>query len=331
MKLVKIITNTFQGGELSNEAYHLHPGISGTGLSKIWEKSVKAFLETKRKPSDALGFGIASHAAFLEPHLFANEFYCGFDASLYPNAMRTQNDFKEYLSKAGLKVSGSKADQIKRIKDHAAEVEQNVQIIDEMKSEWDAKNKGKVEVSPKDFAQLNKMRDRIIQDADVSGVLSGAAIERSIIAEVDYFEELSNPGDANKGQFIICVKIRPDILSTRLSLVDYKTCTDCFDKFEREIFKFNYDLKMALQHDIINLVFGRKPQVILLAQDKLMPSEESNPHEYCPWFLDDTVLENGRKKYLVALKRWAEYKETGVAVGKGNQGRYANMNKWDEV
>lgn len=331
MKLLEIITNTFSGGELSNEAYHLHPGVSGTGLSKIWEKSVKAFLETKRKPSDALGFGIASHAAFLEPHLFASEFYQGFDAELHPNAMRTQNDFKDYLSKAGLKVSGSKAEQIERVKTHALEVGQSVQIVDEMKSEWDAKNKGKTEVSPKNFSQLGKMRDRIMQDPEVNAVLKGAAIERSIIAKVDYFDELSEPSEVNKGQFIVTVKIRPDILSTRLALVDYKTCTDCFDKFEREIFKFNYDLKMALQHDVIELVFGRKPQVILLAQDKLMPSEESNPHEYCPWFLDEHVLANGRKKYLVALKRWSEYKQTGVAIGKGNQGRYANMNKWDEV
>lgn len=331
MKLIKIISNTFQGGELSNEAYHNHPGISGTGLSKIWEKSVKAYLETKRKPSDALGFGIASHAAFLEPELFKKEFYRGFDESLYPNAMRTQNDFKKYLSEHGLKVSGSKGEQILRIKDHAKEINQNVQIIDLLKDEWDERNKGKTEVKPKDYDQLMKMRDRLMSDPEVYPVLEGAAIERSIIAEIDFFDELHDAGDVNKGQHIICVKIRPDIVSNRLVLVDYKTCTDSYSKFESEIFKFNYDLKMALQHDVLKLVFGRVGNVVLLAQDKLSLSEESNPHEYCPWFLDEQVIANGRQKYLVALKRWNKYKQTKVIEGQGNEARYATIPKWAKV
>ncbi len=331
MKLIKLISNTFQGGELSNEDYHIHPGISGTGLSKIWEKSVKAFLETKRKPSDALGFGIASHAAFLEPELFKKEFYRGFDESLHPNAMRTQSDFKVYLSEHGLKVSGSKSEQISRIIEHAKEINQDVQIMEVLKGGWDDKNKGKIEVKPKNHDQLMRMRERLMSDESVYPVLDGAAIERSIIADIDFFDEMHDAGEVNSGQYIICVKIRPDIVSNRLVLVDYKTCTDCYSKFESEIFKFNYDLKMALQHDVLKLVFGRVGNVVLLAQDKLSPSEESNPHEYCPWFLGEEVLANGRQKYLVALKRWNSYKKTKVAEGQGNEARYATIPKWAKV
>ena len=88
---------------------------------------------------------------------------------------------------------------------------------------------------------------------------------------------------------------------------------------------------MALQHDILQLIYNQSPMVTLLAQNKLMPSEESNPFEYKPWILDQRVLANGRRKYLIAIKRWTEYTESNVKIGQGNDPEYLDMNKWDEV
>lgn len=330
MKLVNVITNTFKGGELSNEDYHLHSGISGTGLSKIYSTSVLSWLGTKRKPSDALGFGIASHASFMEPDLFEGEFYCGFDESKYPNSMRTQNHFKDYLSKHGLKLSGSKSEQIERILDNAKHINQNVQIIDVLKKEWDSRNKNKIEVSAKDFKNLKGMRARLMEDPYIINLISGAKIECSIIAKVDFYEEFNN-GENNNGQYITCVKIRPDIVSRQFVLTDYKTCLDCFGKFQRDIFNLNYDLKMALQHDVLTMVYGQSPEVNLLAQNKMAPSEEENPFEYKTWILDQRCLDNGRKKYLIAIKRWIDFKATGELKGQDNTPEIVDLPKYFEV
>ena len=328
MNLIRIVKNTFSKGELSNEDYHQHEGVSGTGLSKIFETSVLSYLEITRKPSDALKFGIASHANFLEPRLFNKEFYQGFDESLYPNAFSKNAHFQDYLSEHGLKVSGSKAALKERVRNHAKEIEQNVQIMDDLREEWNNKFKGLTEVPHSDFKQLCNMRDRLVSDLSVVKLIEGAHVEKSIICEIDYFDELSHPDDENKGQFITTVKIRPDIVSKNFALVDYKTTLDCYGKFQRDIFKLNYDLKMALQYDILQLVYNAAPKVVLLAQNKLMPSELTNPHEYKPWILGREVLENGRRKYLIALSRWLSYKQTGIKAGQGNNACYLELPSW---
>ncbi len=100
---------------MSNEDYHAHDGISGTGLSKIYSSSVLSWLQTIRKQSDALGFGIASHAAFMEPELFEREFYRELDESEYPDALKTAAQMKDCLKQNGLKTSGTKAELDERI------------------------------------------------------------------------------------------------------------------------------------------------------------------------------------------------------------------------
>lgn len=164
MRLLKVIHNTFNIGELSNANYHAHKGISGTGLSKIYDTSMLSWLKTERKSSDALGFGIASHANFLEPDMFNDEFYCGFDEKKHPKALRTQNDFKAFLSENGLKVSGFKKEQIARIVEFTEKTKEPIQIIDLMKTKHDKANTNKIEVSARDFQQLNSMRDRLLSD-----------------------------------------------------------------------------------------------------------------------------------------------------------------------
>ena len=327
MQLLKIIHNTFKSGELSNEDYHAFKGISGTGLSKIYSSSMLAWKKTERKQSDALGFGIASHANFLEPELFNKEFYRGFDETEHPEALRGQKQFKEFLGKNGLKLSGSKSEQIERIVEFIKQTGDEVKIIDLMKSKYDEANKGKIEISADNFSQLQGMRDRLLSDPVIVNLIKGAMIEKSIICKVDFYDELSS-GEKNTGQFICIVKIRPDIVSRRFALVDYKTCLDCYDKFIKDTYNLNYDLKMALQHDILRLVYARSPQVTLLAQNKLAPSELTNPFEYKPWLLNDEVISNGRTKYLIAIRRYCEYQQSKELIGQGNDPEYVPFLNW---
>ena len=325
MKLVRIHTNTFISGEMSNEDYHAHDGISGTGLSKIYSSSVLSWLQTIRKQSDALGFGIASHAAFMEPELFEREFYRELDESEYPDALKTAAQMKDCLKSNGLKTSGTKAELAERIKTLA---QPRFSTIESLTVEHDKANEGKTGVSPKNYDALMKMRDRLMQDRDIFTLLESAKIECSIVCDIDFYDHF-NEGEPNDGQWVCTVKIRPDMVSNSGFLIDYKTCLDCYGKFKRDVFNLNYDLKMALQHDVMTLAFGREPSgVCLLAQNKLAPSEESSPHEYKPWLLDDVAIENGRKKYLIAIKRYIEYKQSGVAIGRGNEPEYLETPNW---
>lgn len=327
MKLVKIIINTFVAGELSNEDYHSFEGISGTGLCEIYKSSILSWLETSRKPSDALGFGIASHANFLEPKLFNAEFYRGFDESKHPKALKTQIELKSFLSEHGLKVSGSKKEQTDRIIEFCNASGESVELIDVLKANHDSLYSNQIEVKPTDFDQLNGMRNRLLSDQQIADLVAGAMVEKSIICIVDFYDELNN-GEPNKNQYQCTVKIRPDIVSRKFVLADYKTCLDCYGKFKKDLFNFNYDLKMALQHDILKLVYNLSPSVILLAQNKIAPSELSNPFEYKPWILGNEIIDNGRSKYLIAIRRYCEYQQTKTPAGQGNHPEYVDFPAW---
>jgi hypothetical protein len=56
--------------DLSNEAYHASPGISKSGLWKIYTQSPAHFKYSPRKETKAFDFGQASHSAILEPETF---------------------------------------------------------------------------------------------------------------------------------------------------------------------------------------------------------------------------------------------------------------------
>ena len=71
----------FKADELSNEDYHKHEYISGSSLVTIFNECVAQWKFGEKKETPALSFGIASHAALLEPEKFDAEFVCDIDAS----------------------------------------------------------------------------------------------------------------------------------------------------------------------------------------------------------------------------------------------------------
>lgn len=76
---------------ISNAAYHAGPGISKSGLWKLWNETPAAFRYAQdcHTPSTkAQDFGSAAHVAILEPELFEAEFARGPDARGNSNAWK---------------------------------------------------------------------------------------------------------------------------------------------------------------------------------------------------------------------------------------------------
>lgn len=82
--------HVFENGLLSNDKYHEMEGISSSGLHYLHQYRPAKFKYGEREETAALEFGIASHAAVLEPKLFAEQF----ERDLSPD------DFEECINNA---------------------------------------------------------------------------------------------------------------------------------------------------------------------------------------------------------------------------------------
>ena len=62
---------------MSNEAYHAYDGISKSGLDLIARSPAHYAYRTASEPTRAMVIGSATHAAILEPEVFASSIcYC---------------------------------------------------------------------------------------------------------------------------------------------------------------------------------------------------------------------------------------------------------------
>lgn len=328
MKLLQ--SKQYPNGSLSNEDYHGNDCISGTFLSAVYSKSVKHAMDTVRKPSDALGFGIATHAAILEPELFNQEFAAELNKDDYPFALQSTADMQAWLIARGRPKSGTKAKLVERIKETCEATGDEIpELFEDILAEHAMANEGKVMVKAKDFAQLMNMRDALYSDSVTSSLLTGAYVESSILALIDFYDEF-NEGEANEGQWVAWVQIRPDIITRAPSIWDYKTTLDASEeKFGIDAFKLNYWLKMALQKDIFELVTGVEIHELgFIAQEKLAPSQETNPHEHMRYQMTPEQIEEGRKQYLHAMRLVFEYRQTGNKIGYRNRDAMLFTPKW---
>jgi hypothetical protein len=73
---IGVVSNSRLGiHDIDNDAYHSGPGISKSGLWKLYTKSPAHFIGAERKETAAMTFGSACHMAVLEPHLLETS-YC---------------------------------------------------------------------------------------------------------------------------------------------------------------------------------------------------------------------------------------------------------------
>jgi exodeoxyribonuclease VIII len=95
--------------QLSNAAYHQAEGISKSGLDLFARSPAHYRYSAKREPTSAMSLGTATHAAILEPDLYAEQYVILRDApdrrsSVYKEAVKQRGS--EYV------LLGKEADQI---------------------------------------------------------------------------------------------------------------------------------------------------------------------------------------------------------------------------
>lgn len=274
--------------QMTNEEYHSETEhVSGSALCKIYLDSPAAWRFGDHETTSALEFGIASHAALLEPEKFDAEFVRGLDKVDYPDALTSDAAIKSWLKARGIKGYSTKSGaELLALVDMTGEP---VQVWSKMVEKHEIEHDGKVVVKPADYDKIMQMRAVVFADDVYANRLSTGFAEYSIFGELDGVK----------------VKIRPDIMTEHGEIWDYKTTASAKpEKFGRSAYDYGYLLKMALQHDVFAAAYGKPPSgVTLLAQEKKAPYI-AQAYELTP-----EQLAIGRQQYKEALKIYSRCRE----------------------
>lgn len=107
----------FENGSLSNDDYHDQekaPGVSSTALWAIFDHCEAQYKFSEKTTSPALEFGIASHAAMLEPELFDAEFVRDVAKDDYEDMITSTSVLKSKLKELGVITLVSDATKLMR-------------------------------------------------------------------------------------------------------------------------------------------------------------------------------------------------------------------------
>lgn len=294
IKNVQILT----AEECSNEAYHGHENISGTGLVKIFNECPAHYrYEEDDQQSHALHFGIASHAAVLEPEKFEQEFVRDLVKDELPGVLTSDAAIKSWLKERGVKgYSSKKTGELIAMVRITGEP---VLILAEERQKFEAENENKTIVRAVDYDQIEQMRRVLFADPSMVELLKDAYVEMSVICDIQI--------SVNGQESWIGVKIRPDIITQRFEVPDYKTCASMQpDKFGRDAHDKGYWLKQAFIHDVLKAAYNQVPRMGLIAQGK------KSPFIHQLYWMTDAQLEVGRDQYLYALHTYKTCKETDI-------------------
>ncbi len=291
----------YSADEMTNEDYHnsetgtLKDYISGTALCTVYNQSLAHWKRGEMKESAALHFGIASHAAVLEPKLFNDDFARGFDKKIYegrkhelPGGELVKNELltSDVALKAALKsygITGLSKYTGDALRAFAINKIPHLNIMDFEERLHLIANKGKVIVAPRDFDTICLMREEVLRNDNpkVVAAMRFMEVEQTFTAEIEG----------------VLVKVKPDMVTRLNSVWDYKTCQSAHpEKFARHAYDYGYYLKMALQKDVIKKATGKDvPELVLFAQEK------SAPYVVKPWVMGEKEIEIGRQQYKRAL------------------------------
>lgn len=302
----------FKADNLSNEDYHADEDhVSGSTLSAIFHDCPAGWRYAEQKESAALHFGIASHAATLEPSKFDAEFICDIDKNA-DDVITSDAAIKAWLKARGVAVKSTASfsdlckfvvdtgEQCKYLKLDSLVLEaENTKLSD---NHPDGDQVTKTIVSYDNFQTIMQMRKVLFADQDMADLLSGAVVEASIYCEVMI------------NGYWVGVKIRPDIITKDFSVPDYKTTADMNpEKFGRQAHDAGYWLKMAFQHDVLQAVKhatkawkNLDPKMGFIAQGK------KAPHIHQLYWMTEQQIEIGREQYQSALMQYIECKRRDV-------------------
>jgi exodeoxyribonuclease VIII len=138
-------------------------------------------------------------------------------------------------------------------------------------------------------------------------VLSNAAMSKRLNAEG--WRELSLfVRDPETG---VLVRVRYDLLTVGGIAVDLKSCTDARpEEFSKSIFNYGYDLQAALYADAFEWATGGP-----LGAFEFAVVEKEMPHGHKLYLPDETMMQEGRRRYREALNLFAECERSGYWPG----------------
>lgn len=179
--------------DLPDDVYHAVPRLSSSGIQRIdvspatfWRGS---WLDpNKPDPEDEETIwrilGRAYHVARLEPHLFEAVYCRDLDKADAPEGtLFTGVEMGKELEEAGLKKSGSVAEQAERLMDSGFPREKIWHFI---KQDWEAARRGRTGLPAKHYDQMIIDRDRISSNAEIAPLLQGGEAEVSVFWTDEY-------------------------------------------------------------------------------------------------------------------------------------------------
>lgn len=135
-----------------------------------------------------------------------------------------------------------------------------------------------------------------------------AGMQETVLANPAMSERLQAEGWRELSLFVrdpetgVLIRVRYDLLSVSGIAVDVKKCQDARpEEFSKAIFNYGYDLQAALYSDAFEWATG-KP----LGAFEFAAIEEQMPHGHKLYLLDETAMQEGRRKYREALSLYAE-------------------------
>lgn len=303
----------FSSEELTNSEYHENTThVSGSTLQKLYSTCPAAMkygvdlddegnvIESK---SRALTFGSCAHTNLLEKSKFEAEYLRGTVKTdqLKGELLTSLAACTSWLKARGVKgYSGKSYAELVPMIRAAQMPDEVVHILAELEAQEEsiASTTGRKLIRGDDYDACMKMREVLFQNGGVRNIIGKGEPEVSVFAVIDG----------------VPVKVRFDYIYDWM-IVDYKTTVSAHpEQFGRQCYNAGYFLKMALQHDVFELAYGRKPSAV-----KLLAQEKKTPFIPVMYRMHEEQLQIGRLQYKSALQTYRACAERDVwpAYGGG--------------
>lgn len=245
---------------MPEEEYHKIPALSASGIRLLTVSEMdfwaRSWLNPDKKdePTDAMTIGKAFHARIVEgKDAFYERYALSFDASEYPDALKTADDIKDALRGLDLKLSGKKDELIERLR----EADPAIQILDDLRDDYEAKHGGKTFLNADLIRQIEVSAAMIEKHPDLSRCFTGGHPEVTIIWH-----------DFETG---VPMKARMDYLKTQ-AIVDLKTFSNPLGKpIDKAIYgamasgKYHVQAAVYTEADKQAVAFAREGKALVRA------------------------------------------------------------------
>lgn len=140
-----------------------------------------------------------------------------------------------------------------------------------------------------------------------------AGMQEAVLSNPAMSERLNAEGWRELSLFVrdpetgVLVRVRYDLLTVSGIAVDLKSCQDARpEEFSKSIYSYGYDLQAALYTDAFQWATG-KP----IGAFEFAVVEKEMPHGHKLYLPDETLLQEGRRRYREALNLFAECERSG--------------------